>query len=230
MNRNGCKRIVFSSSATVYGDSAFPFSEESRAGQGITNPYGQTKYMIEQILSDFYRSQQGWGVTLLRYFNPIGAHPSGLIGEDPLGIPNNLMPYVAQVAVGKLEYLTIFGNDYPTRDGTGIRDYLHVVDLAKGHTAALKYLNTNPTSLEVFNLGTGSGYSVMEMVKAMNKASGKELAYKFGPRRAGDLSESYAVCIKAKEKLGWVAEKTIEECCEDTWRWQKANPTGYLSH
>jgi UDP-glucose 4-epimerase len=231
MEAHGCKKLVFSSSATVYGDAPIPYSEESPAGHGITNPYGETKYMIEQILKSWYRSQgeekSGWGIVILRYFNPIGAHPSGLIGEDPLGIPNNLMPYIAQVAVGRREYLTVFGDKYPTPDGTGVRDYLHVVDLAKGHTAALKWLETHDSKYEVFNLGTGKGMSVMEMIKAMERACGHPIPYKIGPPRAGDLPEFYSVPDKARNELGWATEKTIDDCCADTWRWQSKNPNGF---
>eukprot|EP00301_Raphidiophrys_heterophryoidea_P010562 c1572_g1_i1.p1 GENE.c1572_g1_i1~~c1572_g1_i1.p1 ORF type:complete len:370 (+),score=85.37 c1572_g1_i1:51-1112(+) len=230
MDKFGCHRIVFSSSATVYGSAPFPYHEDTPAGQGITNPYGQTKYTIENILRDFFESKGGvngdWGMVILRYFNPIGAHPSGRIGEDPQGIPNNLMPYVAQVAVGRREHLTVFGNDYPTPDGTGVRDYLHVVDLAKGHTAALQRLRKQNT-FDIYNLGTGHGVSVLEMVSAMEKACGKKISYKFGPRRGGDLPEFFSNSTKANEELGWRTEKTIEDACIDTWNWQSKNPNGF---
>ncbi len=226
MRNHGVKNIVFSSSATVYGDPAFvPITEECPKGQ-ITNPYGQTKSMLEQILTDFHVADPEWNVVLLRYFNPIGAHESGLIGEDPKGIPNNLVPYIAQVAVGKLECLGVFGNDYPTHDGTGVRDYIHVVDLAVGHVKALKKIEEK-AGVCIYNLGTGKGYSVLDVVKAYEKACGKEIKYEIKPRRPGDIATCYADASKAKKELGWEAERGIEEMCADSWRWQSANPDGY---
>ena len=225
----GCKKIVFSSSATVYGSAEPPISEDTPVGVGITNPYGRTKYMLEEILRDVHKSDGDWGIVLLRYFNPVGAHPSGRIGEDPNGIPNNLMPYIQQVAVGRREHLTVFGDDYPTKDGTGVRDYIHVEDLAAGHLAALKRLEGEATAkgCYTYNLGTGNGYSVLEMVAAMTKAAGKEIAYKIGPRRPGDVASVYAEPAKAKEELGWEAKKGLEEMCADAWRWQSQNPNGF---
>lgn len=226
MRNHGVKNIIFSSSATVYGDPAFvPITEECPKGQ-ITNPYGQTKGMLEQILTDLHVADPEWNVVLLRYFNPIGAHESGLIGEDPKGIPNNLVPYIAQVAVGKLERLGVFGNDYPTHDGTGVRDYIHVVDLAKGHVKALKKL-TPGSGVSIYNLGTGNGYSVLDVLHAYEKACGKELPYEIKERRAGDIATCYCDATKAKDELGWVAEKGIEDMCADSWRWQSSNPDGY---
>ncbi len=226
MRNHGVKNIIFSSSATVYGDPAFvPITEECPKGQ-ITNPYGQTKGMLEQILTDLHVADPEWNVVLLRYFNPIGAHESGLIGEDPKGIPNNLVPYIAQVAVGKLERLGVFGNDYPTHDGTGVRDYIHVVDLAKGHVKALKKL-TPGSGVSIYNLGTGNGYSVLDVLHAYEKACGKELPYEIKERRAGDIATCYCDAAKAKNELGWVAEKGIEDMCADSWRWQSSNPDGY---
>ena len=226
MRNHGVKNIIFSSSATVYGDPAFvPITEECPKGQ-ITNPYGQTKGMLEQILTDRHVADPEWNVVLLRYFNPIGAHESGLIGEDPKGIPNNLVPYIAQVAVGKLERLGVFGNDYPTHDGTGVRDYIHVVDLAKGHVKALKKL-TPGSGVSIYNLGTGNGYSVLDVLHAYEKACGKELPYEIKERRAGDIATCYCDAAKAKNELGWVAEKGIEDMCADSWRWQSSNPDGY---
>ncbi len=226
MRNHGVKNIIFSSSATVYGDPAFvPITEECPKGQ-ITNPYGQTKGMLEQILTDLHVADPEWNVVLLRYFNPIGAHESGLIGEDPKGIPNNLVPYIAQVAVGKLERLGVFGNDYPTHDGTGVRDYIHVVDLAKGHVKALKKL-TPGSGVSIYNLGTGNGYSVLDVLHAYEKACGKELPYEVKERRAGDIATCYCDATKAKNELGWVAEKGIEDMCADSWRWQSSNPDGY---
>lgn len=226
MRNHGVKNIIFSSSATVYGDPAFiPITEECPKGQ-ITNPYGQTKGMLEQILTDLHVADPEWNVVLLRYFNPIGAHESGLIGEDPKGIPNNLVPYIAQVAVGKLESLGVFGNDYPTHDGTGVRDYIHVVDLAKGHVKALKKLAPG-SGVSIYNLGTGNGYSVLDVLHAYEKACGKTLPYQIKPRRAGDIATCYCDASKAKNELGWVAEKGIDEMCADSWRWQSANPNGY---
>lgn len=228
MRKHGVKNIVFSSSATVYGDPAFvPITEECPKGT-ITNPYGQTKSMLEQILADFHVADPEWNVVLLRYFNPIGAHESGMIGEDPKGIPNNLVPYIAQVAVGKLPCLGVFGNDYPTHDGTGVRDYIHVVDLAVGHVKALKKIEEK-AGVCIYNLGTGKGYSVLDVVKAYEKACGKEIKYEIKPRRPGDIATCYADATKAKEELGWVAERGIEEMCADSWRWQSMNPDGYRS-
>ena len=226
MRRYGVKRIVFSSSATVYGlCEEVPFREDMRS-MGCTNPYGWTKYMIEQILKDVAVANQDWSVALLRYFNPIGAHESGLIGEDPVGIPNNLMPYITQVASGRLKQLSVFGDDYDTPDGTGVRDYIHVVDLAKGHVAAVNYL-ADHHGCEIINLGTGAGYSVLDMVKAFEKANGIEIPYRIAPRRPGDIATCYADPSKAKELLHWTAEKTLEDMCRDSWRWQKNNPNGY---
>lgn len=224
MRRYDCKKIVFSSSATVYGDPAFvPITEDCPKGV-ITNPYGQTKSMIEQILTDIQVSDPEWNVTLLRYFNPIGAHSSGLIGEDPKGIPNNLVPYIARVAVGKLEKLGVFGNDYDTTDGTGVRDYIHVVDLAAGHVQALRHMKQG---VSIYNLGTGQGYSVLDVVKAYSKACGKEIPYEIKPRRAGDIAACYSDPTKAKEELGWEAKYGIEEMCRDSYHWQSMNPDGY---
>ena len=226
MAERGCKKIIFSSSATVYGDpEQIPITEECPKGRA-TNPYGWTKWMIEQILTDMHTADPEWTVVLLRYFNPIGAHESGRIGEDPKGIPNNLLPYVAQVAVGRLEKLGVFGDDYPTPDGTGVRDYIHVVDLARGHVKALAKFGEKPL-VSVYNLGTGHGYSVLEVVKAFEKACGKKIPYEIKPRRAGDIATCYADSSKAAEELGWQAEKGIDEMCADTWRWQSSNPEGY---
>lgn len=226
MRKHNVKNIVFSSSATVYGDPAFiPITEECPKGK-ITNPYGQTKGMLEQVLEDIHVSDPEWNVILLRYFNPIGAHKSGLMGEDPKGIPNNLVPYVAQVAIGKLECLGVFGDDYDTPDGTGVRDYIHVVDLAKGHVAAIKKLEEKKGVL-IYNLGTGKGYSVLDVVHAFEKACGKKIPYAVKPRRPGDIATCYADPAKAKAELGWEAENGIEEMCEDSWRWQSMNPNGY---
>lgn len=226
MRQHGCKNIVFSSSATIYGDPAFvPITEECPKGK-ITNPYGQTKGMLEQILTDLYVGDPEWKVILLRYFNPIGAHKSGLIGEDPKGIPNNLVPYIAQVSVGKLEKLGVFGNDYPTPDGTGVRDYIHVVDLAVGHVKAIEKLNSLE-GVEIYNLGTGKGYSVLEVLHAYEKACGKTLPYEIKERRPGDIPTFYADSAKAKRELGWEAQYGIEEMCEDSYRWQSMNPNGY---
>ncbi len=221
----GVKNIVFSSSATVYGDPAsVPITEDFPLS--CTNPYGHTKLMIEQILKDIHHAESDWNIALLRYFNPVGAHVSGDIGEDPAGIPNNLMPYISQVAVGKLHELSVFGNNYPTHDGTGVRDYIHVVDLALGHISALEKLGSN-SGLVIYNLGTGQGYSVLDMVSAFAKASGKEVAYKIVERRLGDVAMCYADPGKARAELGWKAERGIEEMCEDTWRWQVQNPKGF---
>lgn len=227
MRNHGCKKIVFSSSATVYGDPAFiPITEECPMGT-TTNPYGETKAMQERILTDLWRSDNEWQVMLLRYFNPIGAHVSGLIGEDPKGIPNNLLPYVAQVASGKREIVHVFGNDYDTPDGTGVRDYIHVVDLAKGHVSAIKGMETLP-GVQIFNLGTGNGYSVLDIIKAFSKACGHDIPYVIDPRRPGDVATCYSDPTKAREVLGWVAENSIEDMCRDAWRWQSNNPDGYV--
>ncbi|MCD8012667.1 MAG: UDP-glucose 4-epimerase GalE [Lachnospiraceae bacterium] len=226
MRKHGVKKIIFSSSATVYGDPAFvPITEDCPKGQ-ITNPYGQTKGMLEQILTDLHTSDPEWNVVLLRYFNPIGAHKAGIIGEDPKGIPNNLVPYIAQVAVGKLEKLGVFGDDYDTPDGTGVRDYIHVVDLANGHVKAMKKFDDEP-AVRIYNLGTGNGYSVLQVLHAFEKACGKTLPYEIKPRRAGDIATCYADPAKAREELGWEAQYGIDEMCADTWRWQSMNPNGY---
>ena len=226
MEEAGVKNIIFSSSATVYsGDNEMPLREDSHTG-GCTTPYGWTKYMTEQILSGMCTADSSWSVALLRYFNPIGAHESGRIGEDPRGIPNNLMPFITQVAVGRREFLSVYGNDYPTPDGTGVRDYIHVVDLAKGHVAAVRYV-TEHTGCEVFNLGTGVGYSVLEMVKTFERANNLTLPYKIVDRRPGDLPTCYADPSKSAEILGWRAEKNLEDMCRDSWRWQSRNPMGY---
>ncbi|MBQ1291882.1 MAG: UDP-glucose 4-epimerase GalE [Lachnospiraceae bacterium] len=226
MRKCGCKNIIFSSSATVYGDPAFiPITEECPKGT-CTNPYGWTKWMLEQILSDLHTADPEWNVVLLRYFNPIGAHKSGTIGENPNGIPNNLMPYITQVAVGKLEKLHVFGNDYDTHDGTGVRDYIHVVDLAKGHVCALKKLEPG-SGLSIYNLGTGVGYSVLDIVNSFEEATGVKIPYVIDPRRAGDIAECYSSPEKAERELGWKAENGIREMCEDAWRWQSMNPQGY---
>ena len=228
MRQHDCFNLIFSSSATVYGDPAeIPITEKCPKGQ-ITNPYGQTKGMLEQILTDLHVGDERWNVMLLRYFNPIGAHPSGLIGEDPKGIPNNLVPYIAQVAVGKLKCLGVFGDDYPTPDGTGVRDYIHVVDLAIGHVKAIEKMKTQK-GVNIYNLGTGIGYSVLDVLHAYEKACGKELPYEIKPRRAGDIATCYCDATKAKEELGWVAERGIEEMCADSWKWQSNNPDGYRS-
>ena len=226
MNEVGVKNIIFSSSATVYtNDNEMPLQETSRTGN-CTNPYGWTKYMSEQILSDMALADKDWGVVLLRYFNPIGAHESGEIGEDPRGIPNNLMPYITQVAIGKREYLSVYGNDYDTPDGTGVRDYIHVMDLAKGHVAAVKFLNGR-TGCEVFNLGTGVGYSVLDIVNTFNEVNGLDLPYKIVDRRPGDIATCYANPQKSADILGWKAEKTLADMCKDSWNWQSKNPKGY---
>jgi UDP-glucose 4-epimerase len=226
MRQHGCKNIIFSSSATVYGDPAeIPITENCPKGQ-CTNPYGWTKSMLEQILSDMQKADPEWNVVLLRYFNPIGAHPSGTMGENPNGIPNNLMPYITQVAVGKLPELGVFGDDYDTPDGTGVRDYIHVVDLAKGHVKALKKIEEN-AGLKIYNLGTGVGYSVLDIVKNFEAANGIKIPYSIKPRRAGDIATCYSDATKAKEELGWTAEYGIKEMCADSWRWQKNNPNGY---
>lgn len=226
MRKHGCKNIIFSSSATVYGDPAMiPITEECPKGY-CTNPYGQTKWMLEEVLKDVHHADPEWNVVLLRYFNPIGAQPSGKIGEDPNGIPNNLMPYITQVAVGKREELGVFGNDYDTPDGTGVRDYIHVCDLAAGHVCALKAIERN-CGLAVYNLGTGHGYSVLDVVKAFEKANGIKIKYSIKPRRAGDIATCYCNPAKAKAELGWEAHYGIEEMCRDSWNWQKNNPNGY---
>ena len=225
MAKMGVKKLVFSSSATVYGDSPIPYREDMHVGH-CTNPYGRTKYMIEEILRDLYASDNEWSIALLRYFNPIGAHESGLIGEDPNGIPNNLLPYISQVAIGKLACLSVFGDDYNTPDGTGVRDYIHVTDLAIGHVKAVKYLESR-TGIDAINLGAGRGYSVLELVKAFEKACGHEIAYKIAPRRPGDLDVSYADPQKAKDLLGFETQLDVDKMCEDTWRWQSNNPNGY---
>ena len=226
MRKYGVHNIVFSSSATVYGArDSVPINESAAVGR-CTNPYGWTKYMIEIILKDACKADPSLSAVLLRYFNPIGAHESGLIGEDPQGIPNNLMPYITQVASGRLDKLHIFGNDYDTPDGTGVRDYIHVVDLARGHVCAIKYAAENKGA-DVINLGTGKGYSVLEMVKTFSEVSGVNIPYEINARRAGDIAECYADPTKAKEKLGWVAEKNLRDMCRDSWRWQKNNPHGY---
>ena len=226
MRNHDVKNIIFSSSATVYGDpETVPITEECPKGV-CTNPYGWTKSMLEQILMDFNVADPKWNVILLRYFNPIGAHKSGKIGEDPNGIPNNLMPYITKVATKQLEKLNVFGDDYPTPDGTGVRDYIHVVDLAKGHVKALEKIVENP-GVKIYNLGTGKGYSVLEVVKNFEEASGVEIPYVIAPRRAGDIAECYADASLAKEELGWEAEFGIKEMCADSWNWQKNNPSGY---
>jgi UDP-glucose 4-epimerase len=263
MDLHGCHRLVFSSSATVYGAAeTMPLTEHSPVGAGITNAYGRTKYMIEEICKDFYNSKvlqaeeeamakatgtgtststnngsapvgNDWKVVVLRYFNPVGAHPSGLIGEDPHGIPNNLMPYVAQVAIGRRSHVTVFGDDYPTPDGTGVRDYLHVMDLAEGHISALEYMERKNTDtgaaggLATFNLGAGTGCSVLDMVNAMSKACGHDVPYKVGPRRPGDIAVCYADPRKAKDEMGWQARRSLDEMCRDLWTWQSKNPNGY---
>ena len=225
MRKYSVKQLVFSSSATVYGSpSELPLRETSTVGVGLTNPYGKTKYMIEQIIQDYCAADPTFEATILRYFNPIGAHQSGQIGEDPNGIPNNLLPYVAQVAVGKLQSVGVFGNDYDTPDGTGVRDYIHVVDLARGHVAALQHMKAGAN---VYNLGTGSGTSVLEIIKAFSKACGRDLPYEIKPRRAGDIAACYADCSKAERELGWRAELSVEQACADSWRWQSQNPNGF---
>lgn len=226
MRKHGVKKIIFSSSATVYGDPAFiPITEECPKGQ-CTNPYGWTKSMLEQILTDIQKADPEWSVILLRYFNPVGAHESGMIGEDPEGIPNNLTPYITQVAVGKLKEVGVFGNDYDTPDGTGVRDYIHVMDLADGHVKALKKFEDKP-DVYVYNLGTGHGYSVLDMIHTFSKAVGKEIPYVIKPRRPGDIATCYADPSKAKKELGWEAKRGIDEMCADGWKWQSMNPNGY---
>ena len=226
MRKHGVKNIIFSSSATVYGDpAAVPVTEDCPKGQ-CTNPYGWTKSMLEQILTDIQKADPEWNVILLRYFNPIGADESGLIGEDPKGIPNNLMPYITQVAVGKREKLSVFGNDYKTHDGTGVRDYIHVSDLAAGHVSALKKIQEN-VGLTVYNLGTGIGYSVLDVIHAFEKANGIRIPYEIAARRPGDVDANYSDPAKAWKELGWKTEKTLEDMCRDAWNWQKKNPNGY---
>ena len=226
MRKHNCKNIIFSSSATVYGNPAFiPITEECPKGQ-CTNPYGWTKSMLEQILSDIQKADNEWNVILLRYFNPIGAHKSGTMGENPSGIPNNLMPYITQVAVGKRDHLSVFGNDYDTPDGTGVRDYIHVVDLALGHVKAIKKIEEN-AGLKIYNLGTGHGYSVLDIVKNFEAANGVKIHYEICERRAGDIATCYSDASLAKKELGWEAQYGIKEMCEDSWRWQKNNPNGY---
>lgn len=218
MGEFNVKNLIFSSSATVYGEpSELPLKETSRVGMGITNPYGWTKYMLEQVLQDLYTSDSSWNITILRYFNPVGAHSSGLIGEDPTGLPNNLLPYVQQVAIGKLDHLNIFGNDYETEDGTGVRDYIHVVDLARGHVASLNNLQ----GLNIYNLGTGKGVSVMDIVKTFGTVSGKNIPFKIVDRRPGDIATCFADPTKAKQELNWQAEKSLEDACVDAWKWQQ---------
>lgn len=225
MGEAGCKSIIFSSSATVYGDPAsVPIREDFPTS--ATNPYGRSKLMIEEMLRDLAASDPAWRVVLLRYFNPVGAHESGMIGEDPNGIPNNLVPYIAQVAIGRLPRLRVFGGDWPTRDGTGVRDYIHVVDLARGHVAALAWLGRS-RGVGIFNLGTGRGYSVLEMVRAFAEASGRDIPYEIVGRRPGDIAECYADPSLAERELGWRAERTLAQMCADSWRWQSMNPEGY---
>ena len=227
MRGHNVKNIIFSSSATVYGDPAFvPITEDCPKGE-ITNPYGQTKSMLEQILTDLHTADPEWSVILLRYFNPVGAHKSGLIGEDPAGIPNNLTPYITQVAVGKLKEVGVFGDDYDTPDGTGVRDYIHVVDLAVGHVKALEKIASSEPEVRIYNLGTGQGFSVLQMIEAFSKACGKPIPYSIKPRRLGDIAECYAEAALAKKELGWEATRGIDEMCEDSWRWQSGNPNGY---
>jgi UDP-glucose 4-epimerase len=227
MQKHGLKKLIFSSSATVYGNpQELPIIETTPIGIGITNPYGQTKFMIEQILRDIAAADKDWQISLLRYFNPIGAHESGTIGEDPAGIPNNLLHYISQVAVGKLKQIQVFGGDYETPDGTGVRDYIHVVDLAKGHVAALEHL-PSPGQAEAYNLGTGRGTSVKELIQAFQQACGKTLPYQIAPRRRGDIAACYADVSKAAHELDWKAERTIQQACADAWKWQSQNPRGY---
>ena len=225
MRKHGCKKIVFSSSATVYGDpEVLPLNENCKTG-GTTNPYGTSKYFQEIMLNDIYKADKEWTVVLLRYFNPVGAHESGLIGEDPKGIPNNLTQYIAKVAIGELKEVGVFGNDYPTHDGTGVRDYIHVVDLAKGHVASIE--KTVNSGVYVYNLGTGNGYSVLDVIHAFEKACGHKLPYSVKPRRDGDIAACYADCSKAEKELGWKAELGIDEMCASLWKWQTMNPEGY---
>ena len=226
MGKNNCKNIIFSSSATVYGTpEKMPITENEKISNA-TNPYGQSKIIIEGILNDLYKADNEWNIVLLRYFNPIGAHKSSKIGENPFGVPNNLMPYVTQVAIGKRDFLNIFGNDYDTKDGTCIRDYIHVVDLAKGHVCALKNIMANK-GLSVYNLGTGKGYSVLDVVQTFERVNGVKIPYKFAPRRDGDVMINFADATKAKQELGWVAENSLDDMCKDAWNWQKNNPDGF---
>lgn len=223
MRKYNCKKFIFSSSATVYGEpERIPLTEECRVG-GTTNPYGTTKLYIEQILKDLYKSDNSWDICILRYFNPVGSHESGLIGEEPQGIPNNLMPYIVRVASGKLEQLSVFGNDYDTHDGTGVRDYIHVVDLAKGHVKALEKIDKEGQGIYIYNLGTGTGYSVLDMVNSFEKSTGKKVNYRITGRRPGDIAVCYADPKKAKEELGWVAEKNLEDMCKDSWNYIEKN-------
>ena len=225
MQKNNVKKIIFSSSATVYGTpERLPLDENCRLS--TTNPYGSTKLMLETVLQDLYKSDNEWNVILLRYFNPVGAHPSGLIGEDPRGVPNNLMPYISQTAIGRLECLNVFGDDYDTPDGTGVRDYIHVMDLARGHVSAIAYMAAH-TGESIFNLGTGRGYSVLEMVHAFEAANHVHVPYRIAPRRAGDLPTVYACPDKSARILGWRADYSLEDMCRDSWRWQTQNPNGY---
>lgn len=225
MRNHGCKKLVFSSSATVYGDpERLPLDETCKTG-GTTNPYGTSKYFQEIMLQDIYKADNEWTIVLLRYFNPVGAHPSGLIGEDPQGIPNNLTPYIAKVAIGQLPEIGVFGNDYPTSDGTGVRDYIHVVDLALGHVAAIE--GVKHPGVYVYNLGTGNGYSVLQVIKAFDKACGRELPYTIKPRRPGDIAACYADASKAAKELGWKATHDIDDMCSSLWAWQEKNPNGY---
>jgi len=229
MRQYNVKNMIFSSSATVYGPPEYlPVDEKHPVGKGLTNPYGKTKYFIEEIYKDVAQSESGWKIVLLRYFNPVGCDKSGLIGEDPEGIPNNLMPYVSQVAIGKLPHLNVYGSDYETKDGTGVRDFIHVVDLARGHTAALNCIQ-DINGCEPFNLGTGKGYSVLEAVEALEKASGRKVPYKLAARRPGDLGDVHADASLAESRFAWKAERSLEEMCEDLWRWQQNNPNGYKS-
>ncbi|MBS9442715.1 UDP-glucose 4-epimerase GalE [Photorhabdus heterorhabditis] len=229
MRANGVYQLIFSSSATVYGDPEFvPLTENAKVG-GTTNPYGTSKLMVEQVLKDFAAAEPSFKITSLRYFNPVGAHPSGMIGEDPNGIPNNLLPYITQVAIGRLECLSVYGNDYPTKDGTGVRDYIHVMDLAEGHIAAIDYLDKQP-SYEVFNLGTGTGYSVLELLHAFEKAAGKKIPHKITNRRPGDIAECWSDPSKAHEILGWQATRNIDDMMRDSWNWQMNNPNGFRSN
>jgi UDP-glucose 4-epimerase len=226
MTCQNVKRLIFSSSGTIYGTPrSVPIREDAPVG-AVTNPYGRTKFMIEEILGDLYRADPSWHITLLRYFNPVGAHPSGNIGEDPVGIPNNLFPYIAQVAIGKLPYLRVFGDDYSTRDGTGVRDYIHVMDLALGHLKALEKLRQEP-GLHIYNLGTGKGHSVLEVIAAFAQASGQEIPYRIVERRPGDVAEAYADATKANSELNWQTERGLAQMCMDFWRWQMRNPDGY---
>ncbi len=226
MRKANVKNIIFSSTATVYGEkNPFPYSEDMPTGD-TTNPYSTSKYMIERCLTDLFVTDKDWSISLLRYFNPVGAHPSGTMGEDPQGIPNNLVPFISQVAVGKREKLSVFGNDYPTRDGTGIRDYIHVMDLADGHVVTLEKL-ANLSGIHIYNLGTGNGTTVLEMIDAFAKACGHQIPYQIKPRRAGDIAEFYAKTEKAEKELGWTAKLSIDEMVADTWRWQSNNPNGY---